>query len=834
MPIIEVSRVEGCRSFITEVKKGTNLYDWLCSQYFSQDIDIFINDKQLGEDDELSFPLTESDFVRIIDRPKSGGFLKTSALILGAFTYKQDLKFISKVFSKLAQTNAATGVNSSKTSSNNSIKSQSNIARNGEAIPDNYGLIRSFPDLIQSSLYEYVGNNKYITDALNFGIGRYAVSSVRYSESNLGSLAGASYNIYQPGQTIPQLIEGYLFDDVEGQEVLGANETDNIVIETATSTSLVSASFVGGQAVVKIVQSTDFAYFNSLAKPHAVTFTVNVTYAQGSTSVTRDATFSADLVSSTESNNGAPIPTYYYEFVFGNLTGADANTVPSNSTINLVKLTITENAAFVSGPYFSPVKSTDLWVHMQSALGPTDGTTDWKMLVWQVDDNNNQVPGTVQTFFYSVDNPYNVTTKTFYNTYKITPPTGYARYAFSLERTNNANSGNKLTVEGAHAINYRNNVVYNDISMVIVKVRGVENATQSRELKYNALINRYTIGYDYDNEVVDYTLRLSRSFANAVLHSWIVIGGQPASSLDIHELYTIERNLSDPRLGYFDYTFDDEDQSLGERIQTICDAATVTCFWDDGVLSFVRDESKSSPASVLSTRSLATDNYKLSYDMTLPGGYDGVHIEYRDPTTNKQASINYYISGSSILSGEASKPKKFDMLYVRNAYQARDRALKEVRRLLYSRASMTVTALADGEWVNVGQMIQVVDMYDTNQQSGYLKSRTGNNFETSEPIKFIGTMFVVVTDADGNPTDRYQATARTDGINGFVAVIPTVSLNIYNGDTIQQPSRYIIATEMELDSTQWIITSKKIGTDGKTALALSEYNSDMYNYTVPE
>jgi len=51
---------------------------------------------------------------------------------------------------------------------------------------------------------------------------------------------------------------------------------------------------------------------------------------------------------------------------------------------------------------------------------------------------------------------------------------------------------------------------------------------------------------------------------------------------------------------------------------------------------------------------------------------------------------------------------------------------------------------------------------------------------------------------------------------------------------VQQPSRYIIATDTELDSTQWLITSKKIGTDGKTALSLSEYNSDMYIYEVPE
>jgi hypothetical protein len=50
--------------------------------------------------------------------------------------------------------------------------------------------------------------------------------------------------------------------------------------------------------------------------------------------------------------------------------------------------------------------------------------------------------------------------------------------------------------------------------------------------------------------------------------------------------------------------------------------------------------------------------------------------------------------------------------------------------------TMQVTAMADGEWVNIGDMVQVPDTYDTNQQAGYIVSRVGNDFETSERINF--------------------------------------------------------------------------------------------------
>lgn len=822
MPIIEIQRVAGMPKERVEIKTGSLFFDWLKEQNFHHDVDIYVNGVKINDDDHLDFIISEFHHIQIFDQPKG---------IIGDIL-NPVFKFVSKIFSFLAPkapSFSAADVNA-KESPNNRLTGQTNIARTYQARPEIHGQVRAFPDLIQQSMFEYIDNKKMVTEWMNFGIGYYTIENVKYSESELIALDGASYQIFQPGEVIPQIFEGFEFPDVDGQEIPGPNESDEIPQYEATANNVISGEIKGGEAAIKIEKQDDFRYFMDIVKPRSVSLVVNVTYDTPQGSVTKDIKVDAYLSDAKESDDGAIIsPKYYYEFFFTNLTGGDLATLPPNAIVNTSKFILYDNQFLTVGPFFSPLDGGELWVHLNAQLG--DG--DWasaRIEFWKIDDNNNEISGTREAFDRGF--PSAPKTKTYYLTEKFKPLAGYGRYALQLTRLENSNDHSILKLEEVFIVRERINEVHEEDTLVKVTVRATEAPTGTRERKYNALATRHVISYDMNSRSVDYTLRPSRSFADAVAHTWLVTAGQPESTIDLYGLYSIYESLPDKRLGYFDYTFDDEDVSLGQRIETICNVARVISFWDNGVLTFTREEEKKYPSGTFNRANTTGNGFSLSYDMTMPSGNDGVEIEYVSPKTNKKTYLKYRIEDNKIVNKPAKNPNKITIHGCRNEYQATDRALLEMDRLIHQRMSISVQTLADGDYVYPGDLIIVADTYDNNQQAGYIVERIGNQFSTNEKVVFDGEMFVCITDHLGNTTERFKATPRSDTAYGFIADIPDIQLNIYDGMNVQSPSRYVISNIVEMDSMRWIVSDKKPNADGTYSITASEYFSAKKDYNV--
>ncbi|MEY0288955.1 host specificity factor TipJ family phage tail protein [Providencia rettgeri] len=818
MPIVEIQKVAGTKKERVDLKVGSFFYsDFLEHQQLHSDVLIIVNGRALQEDDELDFEITPTHFIQLFDQPKS---------VIGDIL-NPVFNLVTKVFSFLApKTPSFSAAESNvKDSPNNRLTGQTNVARAYQARPEIHGQVRAFPDLIQQSMFEYNNNLKTVTEWLNIGIGEYKTESIRFAESDFTAMAGASYKIYKPKEVIPLINEGFEFPDIDGQELPGPNESKDIPQQTATANEVVSGEIKGGEAAIKIVKQDEFEYFYELTKPRSISMTVNVSYDTPQGSVNKDVKIDAQLVDVQVSDDGSLInPVEYYEFFFTNLTGTDLAQLPPNAVVNTTKFILYDNQFLTVGPFFSPVDGDQMWIHLQAQLGGGDNCNA-TVEIWKVNTDNEEIAGTRQSFNTALS--ANNGARVYYKTDKVTLNAGRGRYAVQLTRRNNSSDQSIMKIENAHIVRVRENVVFDNDTIVNVSVRATEAPTGARERKYNLLATRMVISYDRASKQVDYTLRPSRSFADAVLHTWLITAGESENNIDIDGLYRIYDSLPDERLGYFDYTFDDEDISLGQRIETICNAARVTAYFDNAVLTFSREQSSEFPMTTFNRSNITGNDMKISYDMSMPSGYDGIELEYVEPVRNKKDYIRFRVDEHGITEGLSRTPNKIVLQGCRNRYQAMDRALLEANRLIHQRTSISLTTLADGGNVYPSDMVLIADTYDSNQQAGYITERKGEVFTTSEKIKFDEEMWVYLTDSMGYTTQKFKAEPRPDTEFGFIASVPEdIELNFYDGYNKQVASRYIIATSDELEMTKWVITDKRpLGSERYTITATEYFDA---------
>ncbi|MEQ4652360.1 host specificity factor TipJ family phage tail protein [Providencia rettgeri] len=815
MPIVEIQRVAGTPKERVDLTVGSFFYsDFLVHQQLHSDAVIIVNGRELQGDDELDFKITPTHFIQVFDQPKG---------VIGDIL-NPVFNLVTKVFSFLApKTPSFSAAESNvKDSPNNRLTGQTNVARAYQARPEIHGQVRAFPDLIQQSMFEYNNNLKTVTEWLNIGVGEYKTESIRFAESDFTAMAGASYKIYRPSEVIPLINEGFEFPDIDGQELPGPNESKDIPQQTATANEVVSGEIKGGEAAIRIVKQDEFEYFYELTKPRSISMTVNVSYDTPQGSVTKDVKIDAQLVDAKESDDGSLInPVEYYEFFFTNLTGTDLAQLPPNAVVNTTKFILYDNQFLTVGPFFSPVDGDQMWIHLQAQLGGGDNCNA-TVEIWKINTDNEEIAGTRQSFNTALS--ANNGARVYYKTDKVTLNAGRGRYAVQLTRRNNSSDQSIMKIENAHIVRVRENVVFENDTIVNVSVRATEAPTGARERKYNLLATRMVISYDRVSKQVDYTLRPSRSFADAVLHTWLITAGESEKNIDIDGLYRINDSLSDERLGYFDYTFDDEDISLGQRIETICNAARVTAYFDNAVLTFSREQSSEFPMTTFNRSNITGNDMKISYDMSMPSGYDGIELEYVEPVRNKKDYIRFRVDENGITEGLSRTPNKIVLQGCRNRYQALDRALLEANRLIHQRTSISLTTLADGGNVYPSDMVLIADTYDSNQQAGYITERNGEVFTTSEKIKFNEEMWVYLTDSIGYTTQKFKAEPRNDTEFGFIAGVPEdIELNFYDGYRVQSPSRYVIATSVETDNIKWVITDKRPLGGERYTITATEY-----------
>jgi hypothetical protein len=757
-------------------------------------------------DPRMLAPPSALDMVTVVRRPGEIGFWTIVAIVAGSAALAVAL------MPKIPATAAA-----GKDSPNNRLTGQANVARAYQAIPDVYGLRRVWPDLIQPSTVEYIDQVKYVTEWLCISRGKGTITDVRYSETPISDIGGASFEVFEPAPsagypessttTLLDVLETFASDDVNGQE-----------LEYPTPFAVVTATgeFVGVAAATtftaRIPDAPSLAQLKSLVPSGTarVVFTL-----PGPVPFNQVCTVASFLVSGADCT-----------FTFSGVP-------PWGSSVTApgIAFTITPDgtAPITEGPFTLPLAGDRIrWntVFLRGLKGAVTIRAEW----WKIDGAGVEIGGTRE------DDDFTFTADTFdqrFYTTEVTPAAGNGRYRIQFTRTTNqigTQGADVAKLEEVYAVRYYPTKALPGVTVIRVTTKATTEATGFSDRKFNLRWLRHVRTLTTD------TLSPSRNFARAMAHIW-TLAGNDLAELDTDTLAAINAEFGeDSPLLRFDASLDDADTSLGERLQTAANVARCVVWRDGQQWTVTRDQARPVHEMQFDYRNLAAGGESAtSYAAHLPASNDGVEVEYIDEATQaKKAYIRLNISTGAVVAGVSANPLKIQLAGCATEAQALNRANMEARRLLYQRVAINDTALADASALGLGALVRWVDPADfggDGLQAGEVLAISGDLITVSEPVEW-----------GGQTSGRIQFTGLQGQSLGAPVVcypageqirLASVPGGLYLADDVRQcGSRYAFAVGLTGDEMEaaglYTLTSLRPDSAGRVSLALVAYDARTY------
>lgn len=802
---------------------GDNLFELFPSGLDARDWELMLNDKVIDPErlnlDALPLPC---DLLIMRNRPLGFDPLTIALVAVAAslavsFIFKPDPFGYDETTSK---------------SSNNSFSGQTNAPRAYQAQPDIFGRVRAYPDIVSPAVVEYVDNNRTLKHYFWLSRGSIEVSDVRYADTDIGDYTNSQYFVYD-NVPIPTVIEQFANAAVDNNIIIGVNEgvgTGNAFsepVQIGTVEAGGDIDFIVNESAGVIAVYNDFVAGNVNAK---VTYRYTNPFGGASTVDTTGTIQSVTVIPPV-----LPETITKYQFVIstsssGSIFGAELE--GSVSVETLEKITV--------GPFTMPVDAEQIWYNVTFVRG-LKGRADFESEWWAIDDNGDEIIGSRQseTFFYEGD-----TADQRYFTRKLTPSYGLARYRFQIKRTNEANIENYLdqaTLESLFSVRIKNNVLYqiNDIggTAIVVESTATDTSTSSGQLKFNCIAERKVISVNSDG-TINNTLAKSRRICDSVAHHMIIDGNVSPSKIDLKGLVDIQNAIAPESFGFFDYTFDDANVPLGDRVTTMCDVGRILVNREGSKYVFVRDEAQIAPVAVFDRRTTAGAEYNLTISPTNTDGKDCVQVEWvdvNDSNTKRYINVSWDSTLNKPKHGFGYNARKVTLNGCSNYEQALDRAELEMRKIVYQREFVTDTALNDAEYTWRGDRVRWIDVADVGVSSGEIVGYDAANgiYYTGEECDFSDALAqykVAITDQYGFASAFVTAAAVAGKNKAFQssAGAPVIA----DGITTQLGSRFFLVKSTEVDKHDFILASKRPNGDGTFSIELVQYDSRIYERTL--
>jgi len=725
---------------IIEVSPNREVIEYLTDYDDCRDleVDVFLNGGEL---------LTEKDYKRTL---KQGDILTLAYRPAGVIAIAAVIAVVAAVVlvALIPEPETPNVVGETSSSPNNSVSGQTNTVRKYEAIPNIYGRIWSYPDLIANAVPEWISNRKQVRELFLIGEGEYQINEIRDGSTNIDDIQESSATVYAPNTSPSDLYRVKFSSEVNDEELIAPDDPslvwtggaridnpDSVSVPVKNNSSII---FTAPNAITYTFNDDPYSEFGGIGYKDLiiesgdnlnVLQTLNNNGAKNVLSVSRVGDTVTVIVSETIVNETV------------NVSASDADGLQFFSIVRNIFIARDPQIITLLNIEYGDELETNLVLPNIKMGGYLIDPTDYfgtKMVLSASDGpfsfvtNENTVLRKVSTGTENQIGPF-------------TMPTTAEQIWFNLSARNGlqSSSGGQITISvdlyAQEIDEFGVDVGAPIVQSVSLTGKTTKQIGQTVKItglggkRYNVYAirttNRYTgsaiqdvfweevfavnsySGSNFGDVTVmdvvtkaalngttssrkinaDVTRKLNgvatTNFADAVKDLIVNKGRRPESEIDLVGLYDIADGLSDD-LKEFSFTFDDKNISLAQAVQTACNVARVNVYRDGQMWRFNRDEAK--PRTyVFNRRNLASgDNQKYTQSVRLPNDYDSVSLRYynRDLESFDNVLIRIDAGTQSFVIGEdGARPYEIELAGCSNYAQALNRANLEARKIVYLR-----------------------------------------------------------------------------------------------------------------------------------------------------
>lgn len=731
-----------------ERRDGT-LLDWAI-EYFGADgterITEFYEEIALGE-----YKVIPKDYETLNAR-YANVIVKTNPAGLDPITYLwiayAALVVASFVLIKPPKLGNQTEDSNRKQSPNNALDGQTNLARRLQRIPEIFGKVQSFPDLIADSIFRYVDQLKVQTEVFCIGRGFYQLDEFKSGDTLVSTIPEATLEIFEPWQTIPNFEKVSTSSSVVSVSLPGPNElfADNFKRQNDWELTYNSATDEG--IITDVGLLTAFEFFTAGDTVEVTGLVVG----GGPSALNLNGvyTLAAATANSITLQAAATVSGFW----------ASLDLTPSFPNNDLAKVIL--NKQVIAGPFLAPGNNySKILIDIEAPQGIAQGTylnltlsVNFEVRYQQVVDGTPTGPVYTQAFTITGDS-----TDALFFTYEISANIVAGNdYQVSVVRTSDALLDENTTenlkwtrLASSKFIDGSDNVGTTRARLTLV---ANEQSINIQDRKFNCIATRKCLSYSGSSIVGNLQtgagLVATQKFADALLTYFIdnKLANKQSSLLDIDELYAIQSRLDSSfngLKGQFNFTFDSDSASAQEELFTIADAARCFITKTGSFFDVGRDEAQSSPKRMINRALKKPNSERKSKKYNLSTSNDGVEFTYLDFEAGERRTIVLPdgLPTSDPLYGTLAtqNPLKIQSVGITNYTQAWDRAQYEFRRVVYQRTSVKVDVGASVATLPLNSRVEYSDgtlsASIEGRSDGFVKAVNGLEIETSEECEFI-------------------------------------------------------------------------------------------------